>query len=193
MGNYISCTLAPPLMKNTRSTTRVIFPTGEVKQYKEQVNVAELMMECPTNFLTNSKSLHIGRRFSPLGADEELEFGNLYIFFPMRRLNSVVTAVDVAALFMAANMTTKRRIYGIKDSMLCDHSVDGVEVKDLMSRDNTHDVGVNNEVSRLSLEGFEIELGLRRNRLSYCRSKKPVLETINEEPIWLRVKKGESK
>ena len=42
MGNYISCTLAPPLMKNTRAA-RVIFPTGEVKQYKEQViNVAEL-------------------------------------------------------------------------------------------------------------------------------------------------------
>ncbi|BAT98802.1 hypothetical protein LR48_Vigan06g149800 [Vigna angularis] len=187
MGNYISCTLAPPLMKNTRST-RVIFPTGEVKQYKEQVNVAELMIECPTNFLTNSKSLHIGRRFSPLGADEELEFGNLYIFFPMRRLNSVVTAADVAALF---NMTAKR-IYGIKDSISCDHSIDGVEVKDLGSCDSTYDVGVNNDISRLSLEGFEIELGFR-NRLSYCRSKKPVLETINEEPIWLRVKKSESK
>ncbi|KAK7348967.1 hypothetical protein VNO80_23768 [Phaseolus coccineus] len=190
MGNYISCTLAPSLVKNTRST-RVIFPTGEVKQYKEQVNVAELMMECPTNFLTNSNSLHIGRRFSPLGADQELECGNLYIFFPMRRLNSVVTAADVAALFMAANVTAKR-LSGTKDLISCDHSVDGVAVKDLTSCESTYGVGVNYEVSRLSLEGFQIELGFR-DRLSYYRSRKPVLETINEEPIRLRVKKSESK
>ncbi|TKY69163.1 hypothetical protein E2542_SST05431 [Spatholobus suberectus] len=159
MGNYISCTLAPPLMKNTRAT-RVIFPTGEVKQYKEQVNAAELMMECPTHFLTNSKSLHIGRRFSALGADEELECGNVYIFFPMRRVNSVVTAADVAVLFMTANMAAKR-----------------ISDKDLKSHDHSDDV------PRLSLEG--VESGFQ-NRLSYCRSRKPMLETINEEPIWLR-------
>jgi len=173
MGNYISCTLAPPLMKNTRAA-RVIFPTGEVKQYKEQViNVAELMMECPTHFLANSNSLHIGRRFSPLGADEELECGNVYIFFPMRRLNSVVTAADVAVLFMAANMTAKR-ITNDKDLMSCDHLAEGV--------------GTNDDVPRLSLEGVEVESGFR-NRFSYCRSRKPALETINEEPIWLRWRK----
>ncbi|KAK7407738.1 hypothetical protein VNO78_09783 [Psophocarpus tetragonolobus] len=168
MGNYVSCTLAPPLMKNTRAT-RVIFPTGEVKQYKEQVNAAELMMECPTHFLTNSKSLHIGRRFSPLGADEELECANVYIFFPMRRLNSVVTATDVAVLFMAANMTAKR-IVGRQDLNSPEH----------LTKDC---VRINEDVPRLSLEG--VEPGFP-NRLSYCRSRKPMLETINEEPIRLR-------
>ncbi|XP_027362144.1 uncharacterized protein LOC113869847 [Abrus precatorius] len=169
MGNYMSCTLAPPLMKNTRAT-RVIFPTGEVKQYKEQVNAAELMMECPTHFLTNSKSLHIGRRFSALGADEELELSNVYIFFPMTRVNSLVTAADVAALFMAANMAAKR--------------ISGGRVR---SHDHSEGVEINNnhvDVPRLSFEGLD-ELGVR-NRPSYCRSRKPVLETINEEPIWSR-------
>jgi len=164
--------MVPPLIKNTRSTTRVIFPTGEVKQYKKKVNVAELMMECPYNFLTNFKSLHIGRRFQPLGADEDLECGNLYIFFPMRRLNSAVTVADVAALFTAANMTAKR-ISRTKDLISSDNSVDRVEVKDLMS----------DEALSLTLEEFEIELGFR-NRLSYCRSRKPLLETIKEELIW---------
>ncbi|KAK7308565.1 hypothetical protein VNO77_42183 [Canavalia gladiata] len=157
MGNYISCALASPLIKNTRAT-RVMFPTGEVKQYKEQVNAAELMMECATHFLTNSKSLHIGRRFSPLAADEDLEFGNVYIFFPMTRLNSFVTAADVAVLFMAANRISRGGGGELKS--LGDHSV-----------------------PRLSLEGIESEFG---NRLSYCRSRKPLLETINEEPIWSR-------
>ncbi|OIW01997.1 hypothetical protein TanjilG_00236 [Lupinus angustifolius] len=163
MGNYISCTLAPPMMKNTR-TARVIFPTGEIKQYKSQVNVAELMLECPTFFLSNSRSLHIGHRFSALAADEELEFGNVYIFFPMKRVNSIVIAADMAVLFMAANSAAKR--------------ISGLEVKPNV-------IGVENDVPRLSLEGVD-ESGLFQNRLSFCRSRKPVLETIKEEPIWVR-------
>nr|KYP35847.1 hypothetical protein KK1_043084 [Cajanus cajan] len=98
MGNYVSCTLAPPLMKNAKAT-RVIIPTGEVKQFREIVKAAELMLEHPNYFLVNSRSLHIGRRFSPLAADEDLEFGNVYIFFPMRRVNSLVTPADMAVLF----------------------------------------------------------------------------------------------
>ncbi|KAK7274208.1 hypothetical protein RIF29_15289 [Crotalaria pallida] len=174
MGNYISCTLAPPssIMKNTRAA-RVIFPTGEVKQYKSQVNAAELMLECPTFFLSNSRSLHIGRRFSALAADEDLEFGNVYIFFPMRRVNSVVTAVDMAVLFMAANSAAKRI-----------SSAGGI-VKKKNDGEMMMMMSVEKDVPRLSLEGVD-ESGLFQNRLSYCRSRKPLLETINEEPIWLR-------
>ena len=59
MGNYISCTLATPLMKNSKAL-RVIFPGGEVRQIRDQsVKAAELMLECPSFFLANSKSLLI--------------------------------------------------------------------------------------------------------------------------------------
>ncbi|XP_004496994.1 uncharacterized protein [Cicer arietinum] len=166
MGNYVSCTLAPPLMKNAKAT-RVILPTGEVKQFREIMKAAELMLENPSFFLVNSRSLHISRRFSPLVADEELEFGNVYIFFPMRRLNSVVTAADMAVLFLAANSAAKRLSNG----------------KTRVQPDNGEVVKVANEndcVPRLSLEGVESGFSYR---LSYCRSKKPILETINEEPI----------
>src|SRR2546430_1670487 len=101
MGNYVSCTLASPLIKNSKAA-RVILPAGEVRQFREPIKAAELMLECPNFFLVNSQSLHIGRRFSALAADEEVEFGNVYIMFPMKRLNSVVTAADMAVLFMAA-------------------------------------------------------------------------------------------
>ena len=181
MGNYISCTLAPPLKKNTRAA-RVIFPTGEVKQYKEQVNAAELMLECPSHFLADSRSLHIGRRFSALAADEELEFGNVYIFFPMRRVNSVVTAADIAVPFMAANSAAKR-ISGGKIRVLPAEGGGGESQRGESGEVKPHSMGVENEVPRLSLEG--VESGFP-NRLSYCRSRKPVLETINEEPIWSR-------
>ncbi|RDY01661.1 hypothetical protein CR513_14979, partial [Mucuna pruriens] len=171
MGNYVSCTLAPPLMKNAKAT-RVIIPTGEVKQFREIVKAAELMLEHPNYFLVNSRSLHIGRRFSALAADEELDFGNVYIFFPMRRLNSVVTAADMAVLFLAANSAVKR-LSGGKARVLPDNGgCSGVwQLEDDKSSKTESSV----EIPRLSLEG--VESGFQ------YRSRKPVLETINEEPV----------
>jgi hypothetical protein len=175
MGNYVSCTLAPPLMRNAKAT-RVILPTGEVKQFREIMKAAELMLENPNFFLVNSRSLHISRRFSPLAADEELEFGNVYIFFPMRRLNSMVTGADMAVLFLAANSAAKRLRAG-KTRVHSDESNSEV-VKD--DDGVVNDQNQNDCVPRLSLEGVESGFSYR---LSYCRSRKPILETINEEPI----------
>ncbi|XP_027367672.1 uncharacterized protein LOC113873656 [Abrus precatorius] len=173
MGNYVSCTLAPPLMKNAKAA-RVILPTGEVKQFRDIVNVAELMLEQPNYFLVNSRSLHIGRRFSALSADEDLEFGNVYIFFPMRRVNSVVTAADMAVLFLAANSAAKRLTAG-KARVLPENGGGAWQEEESAAESEK-----NNGVPRLSLDG--VESGFQY-RLSYCRSRKPVLETINEEPI----------
>ncbi|XP_061365046.1 uncharacterized protein LOC133308441 [Gastrolobium bilobum] len=178
MGNYISCTLAPPLMKNAKAT-RVILPTGEVKQFRDILKAAELMLEHPNYFLSNSRSLHIGRRFSALAADEELEFGNVYILFPMRRVNSVVTAADMAVFFLAANSAAKRISAG-KVRVIPDNGGRGGQ-QDKSAEESSEAMSVeNNVVPRLSLEG--VDSGFQY-RLNCCRSRKPVLETINEEPI----------
>lgn len=177
MGNYISCTLATPLIKNNKAA-RVIFPGGQVRHCREPVKAAELMLECPNFFLVNSQSLHIGRRFSALAADEELEFGNVYIMFPMRRVNSVVTAADMAALFMAANSAAKR-ISGGKVRALPESGGGGRQ-----------EVGVTAEEEsgpRLSLDGVDgFAAPEFKYRLSVCRSRKPGLETITEESICSR-------
>jgi hypothetical protein len=170
MGNYISCTLATPLIKSNKAA-RVIFPGGEIRHCRETVNAAELMLECPNYFLVNSRSLHIGRRFSALAADEELEFGNVYIMFPMKRVNSVVTAADMAALFMAANSAAKR--------------ISGGKVRILPDSGGGRQEAAEESGSRLSLEGVDEGLASPEfnYRLSVCRSRKPGLETITEEPI----------
>ncbi|KAI4357703.1 hypothetical protein L6164_001637 [Bauhinia variegata] len=180
MGNYVSCTLAPPMMKNAKAA-RVIIPSGEVKQFRAAVKAAELMLECPNFFLANSRSLHIGRRFSALSADEELEFGNLYIMFPMRRVNSVVTAADMAVFFMAANSAAKR-ISGGKGSVQPENG-GGVTQQQQAVEEKSELVSGDNGVPRLSMDG--VDSGFQ-HRLSYCRSRKPVLETISEEPICSR-------
>ncbi|EXB65606.1 hypothetical protein L484_025872 [Morus notabilis] len=197
MGNYVSCTLAAPLMKNSKAV-RVIFPGGEVRQFRETVKAAELMLELPNFFLANSGALHIGRRFSALSADEELEFGNVYVMFPMRRVNSVITAADLAMFFMAANSAAKR-ISGGKVRILPDSGVSNntrelstaVDFDQANSRGD-HDQSGQRDVkgSTSSLdgvhEGFELVLPEFKYRLAACRSRKPMLETIKEEPIYLR-------
>ncbi|KAG4202276.1 hypothetical protein ERO13_A05G317100v2 [Gossypium hirsutum] len=168
MGNYVSCTLATPLIKSGKAA-RVILPGGEIRQFRESVKAAELMLECPNFFLTNSQSLHIGKRFSALTADEELELGNVFLMFPMKRLNSVITAADMAILFMAANSSAKRISSGKVRVLPETGNVEEEKEKSMGG-------------SRLSLEGVE-EF---KHRLSVCRSRKPSLETIKEEPVCSR-------
>ncbi|KAL6188065.1 hypothetical protein ACLB2K_039459 [Fragaria x ananassa] len=181
MGNYISCTLATPLIKSTMAA-RVIFPTGEVRQFREPIKAAELMLESPNTFLANSKSLHIGRRFSALAADEELEFGNVYIMFPMKRHSSIVTASDMTIFFIAANSAAKR-ISGGKVRIL-------PEAQAVQNNDKENNQSSDREgeaPARLSLDGVEgLQVAEFQYRLAACRSRKPLLETIKEEPIFSR-------
>ena len=180
MGNYVSCTLATPLMKNSKAV-RVIFPGGEVRQFREPVKAAELMLELPNFFAANSRSLHIGRRFSALSADEELEFGHVYVMFPMRRVNSVVTAADLAVFFMAANSAAKRISGG--NVRILPHS--GAAAA---AADHDHQADQRDDLDHQSglIQGFDQIVPEFKFRLAACRSRKPMLETIKEEPIRLR-------
>ncbi|GKU90225.1 hypothetical protein SLEP1_g4242 [Rubroshorea leprosula] len=172
MGNYVSCMLSTPLIKN-RKAARVVLPGGELRQFREPVKAAELMLECPSFFVVNSQALHIGRRFSALGADEELEFGNVYIMFPMKRLNSMVTAADMAVLFMAANSAAKR--------------ISGGDVRiQPASGERESSNEDENGGSTVGLEGINegfLPSPEMNYRLAACRSRKPQLETINEESL----------
>ncbi|KAK9074527.1 hypothetical protein SSX86_007125 [Deinandra increscens subsp. villosa] len=160
MGNYASsCSpMISPVIKTT-TAARVIFPSGEIRQFREPVKAAEIMFETPAFFLVNSRSLNINRRFSPLSADEDLEPGNIYIMFPMRRRNSIVTPADMAGFWMAGNSAGKRISGRVSPEMKCGG---GVTVPE------------------------EVEVPEFSYRTAVCRSKKPLLDTIVEEPVCLR-------
>lgn len=180
MGNYVSsCTLISPSIKSSRAA-RVIFPGGEIRQFREPIKAAELMLECPSFFVVNSASLNVGKRFSPLSADEDLEFGNVYIMFSMRRVNSMVTGADMAMLFMAASSAPKR-LAGVNNNK------GRVLPEASESVDLSPEVEVSNEGSRLNLDEVEgFSTAEYKYRLAVCRSKKPLLETITEEPLYVR-------
>ncbi|KAL7141646.1 hypothetical protein ABFS83_08G067800 [Erythranthe nasuta] len=167
MGNYVSCTLSRPASKGSSRGTKVIFPSGEVRRVHEPTKAAELMLETPGSFLVNTKSLQIGRRFAALSADEDLEIGNVYVFFPMKRLNSAVTATDMGVLFLAA-----KRAASVGRVRVSPESGGG-EAEVVVPKLNLDDI------EEFSTPEF-------KHRLSMCRSKKPLLETIVEEPVSLR-------
>lgn len=156
MGNYISCSLSAPGGNKHWRGIKVIFPSGEIQQFQEPIKAAELMLEIPSFFVVNTRSLHIGRRFSALNADEELEFGNVYLMLPMNKLNSAVTAADMGALLLTA-----KRVSGRNMAMESHPKLNLDDIEDFSNPEFMH-------------------------RLSMCRSKKPLLETIAEEPVCSR-------
>ncbi|KAI3798922.1 hypothetical protein L1987_34207 [Smallanthus sonchifolius] len=155
MGNYASCTLT----KHSKAP-KVIYSNGEIHKLNQPIKAAELMMESPNTFLVNSKSLRIGGRFSALNADEDLEIASVYVMFPMSRLNSVVSTADLASLFLAAKSGASK--------------IGSVRI--LPENPPTP--------PRLSLDEIEEFCSPEfKKMISMCRSKKPLLETIAEEPI----------
>ncbi|KDP33032.1 hypothetical protein JCGZ_13063 [Jatropha curcas] len=185
MGNYVSCKLANPLVPKNSKLTKIILPTGEIRQiqyhHQQPTKAAELMLETPNFFIVNTKSLKIDRRFCPLNADDDLEKANVYVMFPMQRKDTKVTASDLGALFMTANSALKRVSGGkvrVRPDITADNTVDD-------ERRKSDDEVV---VPRLSLEGIEeVSTPEFRHRMSMSRSKKPLLETIEEEPIRSRL------
>ncbi|CAN4093573.1 unnamed protein product [Withania somnifera] len=173
MGNYVSCTPLGASVNRQSRSTKVILPNGEILNVYQQVKAAELMLETPNFFIVNSRSLHIGKRFSALNADEDLEMANVYVMFPMKRLNSLVSAADLGALFLTGNSVSKRVSFERVKIL--------PECTEEFSNKTKYDE--NNNVPKLKLEDIEeFSTPEFKNMLSMCRSKKPLLETIAEEP-----------
>lgn len=171
MGNYISCTLSAVPGGRSRAI-KVILPSGDVRLIVDgTVNAAELMLDTPGHFLVNSRSMQLGRRFAALSADEDLELGEVFVMMPMKRLNSIVTAADMARLLLAANKELR------KSRVLPESSSSSSQVSPAMSMVEPELDDAGDDVPMAT------GIGEFKYRLSMCRSRKPTLETITEEGI----------
>ncbi|GMH30607.1 hypothetical protein Nepgr_032450 [Nepenthes gracilis] len=179
MGNYVSCAFVGSMVQNRASPAKVIFPTGQILKFYKPTKAAELMFETPNFFLVNTQSLRIGRRFSALNADEDIEMSNIYAMFPMQRLKSVISDADMCALFLAV---TNRASSGRKGGK-------GKVAKECgrISQVVPESSGGSQAVPRLNLDDIEELCSLEfTQRWSMFRSKKPMLETVMEEPVCSR-------
>lgn len=180
MGNHVSCTdlsSTQTASNSLRSAVKVIFPAGEVRRLLTATKAAELMLETPNHFLVNYQSLQVGWRISALNADDDLDMGNVYVMFPMQRLNSKITASDLGRLSHAGSSS--------KRAPSCDGSGPG-GVRVLPESDGVPSDGTDwsSEAPKFSLEGIgDLSTPDFRHRMSMSRSKKPLLETITEEQV----------
>ncbi|XP_068638675.1 uncharacterized protein [Aristolochia californica] len=180
MGNYLSCTLNTAPGRLSRGA-KVIVPDGDIRQFDCPINAAELMFETPNHFLVNSGALKIGCRFAPLSADEDLEIGNVYVMFHMKRVNSVVTAADMEALLITANSAVSRASVG-KARILPEV---GAAPQLVAATEGFQ--RLQSDAPRLNLDELEDDWVIEfKSRWSLCRSRKPMLETIVEENVFSR-------
>uniref|UniRef100_A0A1J3E8F5 Uncharacterized protein n=1 Tax=Noccaea caerulescens TaxID=107243 RepID=A0A1J3E8F5_NOCCA len=169
MGNYVSCALSQTTSSESSSSSspaaKVILPDGGVRDIHAPTKAAELMMEMPSYFLVDAKSLKIGRKLTPLAADNDLDLGgcHVYVAFPMTRVASAANASDMARLFLA----------GKKRAKSCNNR--------RVSPEEEEDDGVRLIRPKLNLEDIEdFSAAEFIHRISVSKSKKPQLETIIE-------------
>ncbi|KAL5230302.1 hypothetical protein ABZP36_029078 [Zizania latifolia] len=175
MGNYLSCTLAKvPGAKGAK----VIMPDGGVRRVELPATAAEMMMDAPGHFLADARAARVGARLAALSADEELELGAVYATFPMKRLGTPLAAADMARL--AATATREPR---------CSARV--AAVVSAPPQAEASSVVVADGAPRLRLDEMvddaaAADMSVFKHRLSRVRSRRPTLETIQEENFLAR-------
>ncbi|KAJ6983910.1 hypothetical protein NC653_026666 [Populus alba x Populus x berolinensis] len=96
-------------MKNSKAA-RVVFPTGEVRQFREPVKAAEINVGLSKLLLSKlAFSYTLAGGFPPLEADEELESGNAYLMFPMKRVSTVCYFLPLIRLSSSSLLTQRLR------------------------------------------------------------------------------------
>ncbi|ESQ49773.1 hypothetical protein EUTSA_v10022137mg [Eutrema salsugineum] len=175
MGNYVSCALSKTtssVSSPSPAAAKVILPDCRVRDIHAPTKAAELMMEMPSHFLVDAKSLKIGRKFTPLAADDDIDLGgcHVYVAFPMTRVASAANASDMARLFLA----------GKKRAKSCDNRRVSPE-----EEEDDDDVRLMSSGAKLlNLEDIEdFSAAEFIHRISVSKSKKPQLETIVEENV----------
>ncbi|XP_027343257.1 uncharacterized protein LOC113855826 [Abrus precatorius] len=163
MGNAVSCT--PSLIPN--GVFKVLFLDGRLEAYTKPMRAAELMLECPGQFVCDSSYLKVGHRIHGLLADEELERRKFYFLLPMELLYSVLTHEEMSSLNYKASRAMK---HGSFNNLA---KIFPVFSEFCMFPSELKRLECDNQVVR---EPEPVE------RYSKQRSWKPALETIDETP-----------
>ncbi|CAL0331123.1 unnamed protein product [Lupinus luteus] len=103
MGNAASCT--PSFISN--GVYKVLYLDGRLQFYTKPIRAAELMLECPKQFVCDSSYLKVGHRIRGLLADEELERRKFYFLLPMDLLYSVLTHEELISFKYKASKALK--------------------------------------------------------------------------------------
>ena len=177
MGNYMSCTLAKAPGSGGGKCARVILPDGGVRQVPLPATAAELMMDAPGHFLVDARGAGLGARLAALPADKELELGAVYATFPMKRKGTPLAAADVARLAAAATREARRSSAKVANAVVVAPPAEVVAVAVAVAEDAPRLLRLEEMVD----DAAAAEICELKHRASNARSRRPTLETIEEE------------
>ncbi|CAN6469145.1 unnamed protein product [Victoria cruziana] len=109
MGNHFSCVCVVDC-----PVVRLADLAGNVHEFPSARPVAELMIEFPGHIVAPADEVLKSRRVRSLRADEEAKPGELYLLFPMGRVNSRVADHEVAAAAAAVSRRSRAKSNGAK-------------------------------------------------------------------------------
>ncbi|CAD6332828.1 unnamed protein product [Miscanthus lutarioriparius] len=175
MGNYMSCTLAKATGSGGGKCARVILPDGGVRQVPLPATVAELMMGAPGHFLVDARGAGLGARLAALPADKELELGAVYATFPMKRKGTPLAAADVARLAAAATREARRSSAKVANAVVVAPPAEVVAVAVAEAAPRLL------RLEEMVDDAAAAEICELKHRASNARSRRPTLETIEEE------------
>lgn len=190
MGNHLCC--AQP-SRNTAVAKVIRWDDGRIEDFTEAIKVGELMVDNPRQFLCNFSNLQAGRRIAPLGADEGLTFGSLYVLLPMEKyLRRVLSPSDMASLNLLAFQCNsgQRKLSGnsrILPSVGTDHFYEfssrngGAEISHKL-QEKVAERSVPSKVELDEEDDQTLRLVLGDQRIRRLRYWKPALDTIKESP-----------
>ncbi|KAL6615809.1 hypothetical protein ACP70R_038079 [Stipagrostis hirtigluma subsp. patula] len=190
MGNLASCTVARTA--GGERGARVVLPDGRVRHVALPATAAELMLECPGHLLADARALRPGRRIEALAADAALERGVLYAALPMKRLGAAAAAADAARL-AAAVVASGEKVRRRRRSASSPAATAKVAAVVPPSETLESTVAVEKDAPRPTARRLdemdvddaaaaaEIEELMQRLNNGGRRSRRPTLETIEEE------------
>ncbi|CAM8989347.1 unnamed protein product [Rhodiola kirilowii] len=86
------------------STAKLILQDGQLQEFSGPVKVSQLLQKNPASFICNSDDMDFDDVVSAVGADDFLQPGQLYFVMPLNRLKRPLTAAEMAALAVKANV-----------------------------------------------------------------------------------------
>ncbi|KAL5713726.1 hypothetical protein ACHQM5_015778 [Ranunculus cassubicifolius] len=99
----------------TQLTAKVITLNGTLREYSVEISVTQVLESESMKelcFVCNSDKLYYDEFIQPLDSKEELQMGEIYFVLPSSRLQSRLTAPDMAALAVKASTAMAKNSKG---------------------------------------------------------------------------------
>ncbi|KAK6941073.1 PADRE domain [Dillenia turbinata] len=146
---------------------KILDTYGNLKTIELPITVAELMLEEPGYIVSKVAELRRGRRIQAMKADEKLQSGHFYMYFPASRAQTVLTERDVTAIGSATSACKKRGSKAKSCSKVLPAGVS--EWREIIEE----------KPKRISIEGGS-DTGFPGYRFEMHKHWNPALETISE-------------